>query len=88
MELSEAIVIRIKTLLKHNKMKIYDLSILSGVPRNTLSLFLNRSTKTIRLENLLYICEAFNMELKDFFDDPVFKNIEAKNWLKKTEELS
>lgn len=83
MELSEAMVVRIKKLMKINKMKIYDLSISSGIPRCTLSLFLNRKTKTIRIENLLYICEAFNIELKDFFDDPIFKNVEAKNWLKK-----
>lgn len=67
-------------------MKTYDLSIKSGVPRSTISVFLSRQTKTIRLENLLYICEGFDMELKDFFDDKVFKNVEAKNWLKNPEE--
>jgi len=86
MELSEAIVLRIKQLLKEKNMKTYDLSIKSGVPRSTISLFLSRETKTIRLENLLYICEGFDMELKDFFDDKVFKNVEAKNWLKNPEE--
>lgn len=86
MELSEAIVLRIKQLLKEKNMKTYDLSIKSGVPCSTISLFLSRETKTIRLENLLYICEGFDMELKDFFDDKVFKNVEAKNWLKNPEE--
>lgn len=86
MELSEAIVLRIKQLLKEKNMKTYDLSIKSGVPRSTISLFLSRETKTIRLENLLYICEGFGIELKDFFDDKVFTNIEAKNWLKNPEE--
>ena len=86
MELSDAIVVRIKKVMKENNMKIYDLSILTGIPRNTLSVFLKRSTKTIRLENLLYICEGFDIELKDFFDDKVFKNVEAKNWLKNPEE--
>lgn len=86
MELSEAIVLRIKQLLKEKNMKTYDLSIKSGVPRSTISLFLSRKTKTIRLENLLYICEGFGIELKDFFDDKVFTNVEAKNWLKNPEE--
>ena len=86
MELSEAIVLRIKQLLKEKNMKTYDLSIKSGVPRSTISLFLSRETKTIRLENLLYICEGFGIELKDFFDDKVFTNVEAKNWLKYPEE--
>ena len=86
MELSEAIVLRIKQLLKEKNMKTYDLSIKSGVPRSTISLFLSRETKTIRLENLLYICEGFGIELEDFFDDKVFTNVEAKNWLKNPEE--
>lgn len=86
MELSEAIVLRIKQLLKEKNMKTYDLSIKSGVPRSTISFFLSRETKTIRLENLLYICEGFGIELKDFFDDKVFTNVEAKNWLKNPEE--
>ena len=80
MELSEAIVARIKLLMKKRKLKIYDLSILSGIPRCTLSIFLNRKTKTMRLENLLFICEAFNMSLKEFFDDRIFENVEAKHW--------
>jgi len=88
MELSEAIVLRIKQLLKEKNMKTYDLSIKSGVPRSTISLFLSRETKTIRLENLLYLCEGFGIELKDFFDDKVFKNVEAKNWLKNPEDES
>ena len=85
-ELSEAIVLRIKQLLKEKNMKTYDLSIKSGVPRSTISLFLSRETKTIRLENLLYLCEGFGIELKDFFNDEVFKNVEAKNWLKNPED--
>lgn len=86
MELSEAIVLRIKQLLKEKNMKTYDLGIKSGVPRSTISLFLSRETKTIRLENLLYLCEGFGIELKDFFNDEVFKNVEAKNWLKNPED--
>lgn len=86
MELSEAIVLRIKQLLKEKNMKTYDFSIKSGVPRSTISLFLSRETKTIRLENLLYLCEGFGIELKDFFNDEVFKNVEAKNWLKNPED--
>ena len=86
MELSEAIVLRIKQLLKEKNMKTYDLSIKSGVPRSTISLFLSRETKTIRLENLLYLCEGFGIELKDFFNYEFFKNVEAKNWLKNPED--
>ena len=30
----------------------------------------------IKLDTLLHICEGFNIELKDFFDDPLFKDVE------------
>ena len=47
-------------------------------------MFLTRKTKTIRLENLLFICDALNISLSDFFADNRFKNAEAKEWKKNT----
>ena len=49
-------------------------------------MFLTRQTKTIRLENLLYICEGLGISLSEFFADERFKNAEAKDWLKKKKE--
>lgn len=82
MELSEIIIQRISELLLKNQMNTYQLSIKSGVPRSTLSKLLSRQTKTIRLENLLYICEAFNITLSQFFDDVRFDEAEASEWKK------
>ena len=41
-------------------------------------------TKTIRLENLLFICDALKISLSDFFADERFKIAEAKDWKKNT----
>lgn len=82
MELSEAISLRITELLEQNKMNVYQLSNKSGVPRSTLSKFLSRKTKTMRLENLLYICEAFNVTLSEFFASKFFNDVEALDWKK------
>ena len=46
-------------------------------------MFLTRKTKTIRLENLLYICEGLGTNLSEFFADERFKDAEAKEWTKK-----
>ncbi len=67
MDLSDLIIERILELQKQNKMNTYQLSLKSGIPRSTLSKLLSRQSKTIRLENLLYICEAFNIKLWQFF---------------------
>lgn len=86
MDFSDLIAIKITELMQEKNINASQLSKLTGIYRSTLTMFLKRTNRTIRLENLLYICEAFSLELKDFFDDKVFKNVEAKNWLKKTED--
>lgn len=72
-----------KELMKKQNITIYKLESLSGVYSSTIAMFLTRKTKTIRLENLLYICEGLVTNLSDFFADERFKDAEAKEWLKK-----
>jgi len=76
MQLSIALRLRVKGLLKANKMKMYDLSKTSGIPCSTLSDFINNKTKMIKVDTLLHICEGFNMTLVEFFDDDVFFEVE------------
>ena len=83
MEFSDVVALKIKELMKEKDVSIYKLESLTGVYSSTITLFLNRKTKTIRLENLLYICEALGTNLSDFFADERFNESEAKNWLKK-----
>ena len=83
MEFSDLVALKIKELMKEKDISIYKLESLSGVYSSTLTLFLNRKTKTIRLENLLYVCEGLGTNLSEFFADKRFKDAEAKDWLKK-----
>lgn len=83
MDLSDLIAIRITELMSSKNLTTYQLEELTGVYRSTISLFLNRYTKTIRIENLSYICQALNLSLSEFFDDPRFLEAEAKDWKKK-----
>lgn len=76
MLLSDAIRKRIKNLLKENNMNIWKLYKATGVSASTLSYFMSGKRELINLKTLLHICEGFNIELKDFFDDPIFKDVE------------
>ena len=76
MSLAEAIRKRIKNLLKENNMTIWKLYKKTGVSASTLTYFINQKRGLITLKTLLHICEGFNIELKDFFNDPLFDNIE------------
>ena len=74
-QLSDVTRKRIKYLLKQNNMKLWDLSKAAGVSLPTISDFLKKDTKNLRMDTMLHICEGFNITLKDFFDDPLFDEV-------------
>lgn len=76
MQLREAIIYRIKKLLNEYNITEYALSMQAGIPPSTLNDFFRGKVILPRIDNLLHICEGFDIELKEFFDDPVFKDVE------------
>lgn len=79
MNLSKAVRIRITNLIEERNINVSKLSTMAGISRSTLSKFLAGKRKIIRLDMIEYICEGLNMKLKDFFNDPVFDNIEIED---------
>lgn len=79
MQMSEALKLRIEQLLKENDMKVWDLCKASGIPCSTLSTFLTGKTKLLKINTILHICEGFNIQLKDFFCDEFFLDVEDDN---------
>lgn len=77
MNLSNAVKQRIIDIATKKDITIHRLALMSGVPYSTISSFLNGKCSSITLTTLLHICEGSNMELKDFFDDKLFENIES-----------
>ena len=82
-DFSDLIALKIKELMGEKDMTIYKLETLSGVYSSTIAQFLTRKTKTIRLENLLFLCEALGISLSDFFADKRFIEAEPKDYQKK-----
>lgn len=78
MDFSDLVALKIKELMEEKEITIYKLETLSGVYSSTIAMFLTRKTKTIRLENLLFLCEALNITLSDFFADKRFIEAEPK----------
>ncbi len=83
MDFSDLVALKIKELMEEKDITIYRLETLSGVYSSTIAMFLTRKTKTIRLENLLFLCDALNISLSDFFADKRFIEAEPKEWQKK-----
>lgn len=80
MDFSDLIALKIKEIMKEKNINSSQLSKLTGIYRSTITMFLTRRNRTIRLENLLYICDAFNMKLSEFFSDERFDVAEANDW--------
>lgn len=72
MHLNEAISKRIAQLLKQKQMTQYKLSMKSGVPQSTLSTIMNCTFPSMKMRIIYEICEGFEIEIKDFFDSPLF----------------
>jgi len=78
MLLSDAIRIRIQYFLdKKNYSSLWDLYKSSGVPKSTINAFLSsKHTSLPKISTLLHICEGLDTNLKDFFDDSIFLDVE------------
>lgn len=78
MQLEEAIKSRINYFLKKNKMEsLWDLYKSSGVPKSTINALLSTNKNNLpRLPTLLHICEGLNTNLKEFFNDDIFLDVE------------
>lgn len=75
MTLSNALKQRIINLAEDNGITLHKLALNSGIPYSTLSSFLNGKCTSITLTTLLHICEGTGIRIRDFFDDPVFKDV-------------
>lgn len=75
MDLSEAIKIRIINLCNEQNITLHQLTLKAGIPYSTLSSFLNCRCKNPKISTILHLCEGFKIELKDFFDDEIFKDV-------------
>lgn len=76
MQLSEAIRKRIFQLMKENNIKsVNNVANLAGIS-NALNDFMIGKNKLLKIDTLLHICEAFNIQLYEFFYDPLFENVQ------------
>ena len=78
MKLADAVILRIEQLCIEKNMSKYDLYKASGVPQTTLTSIKKKRSSSAKIITLYWICEGFEISIKDFFDSPLFnrENIE------------
>ena len=79
MRLKNAIIKRIKDILKEENITQYELFKRTGVSQSTISTLLNGETKTITISTIYSICSGMNLDLSEFFDRKYLKNSELED---------
>jgi len=75
--LPEAIKLRISELLDINNLSAYKLSYKGGISPSNISDVMRGKVSEPTITTILHICEGADIKLKDFFDSPIFDNVEA-----------
>ncbi len=76
MDLQEATKKRILALCDEKNITINKLATLAGVRQSTVNNLIDGTSKTPTLLTVLRLCLGLDMQLKEFFDDEVFKDLD------------
>lgn len=73
MKIQRAVALRITNLLIKNNMSQYELSKRMFTDASTIKHIIHEEYKSIKLDTIVKIADAFNMTLQDFLNDELFK---------------
>lgn len=77
MTITEAVAVRLGSILKERKIKKKALGQMPGVKAQSVSnIFRSKSVSGISMTTLYRICRALDMSMAEFLNDPVFDNLE------------
>lgn len=78
MTITEAVAKRLGALLKERGMMKKEFRELPGVKgQSVCNIFRTKSTPSISMTTLFRVCNALNMSMAEFLDDPVFDEVEV-----------
>lgn len=75
LRLNEAIAERVKEILDDQNKKPYFLVKYGGIPRSTVSNLLHFKNNNVSTDLVYQICSVLEIDLKTFFDSPLFYDI-------------
>lgn len=76
MNIQSAIKYRVLQLCKENNLTINGLAMKSGISQSTTNSLIDGTSKNPKILTILRICLGLDMEIKEFFDDPIFKDLD------------
>lgn len=78
MTVSNAVAKKIKQLCIKQNLSINKLSIMSGLTQSTLQSIISGKSRNPTILTIARICDSLNIEISEFFDDELFKNLDIE----------
>lgn len=78
MTLKEAVIQRILNLIDEHNLTINSLSTACGLTQSTLNNIVSGRNKTTTISTIKKICDGLGITITEFFDDPLFQNLEQE----------
>lgn len=78
MRIKEAICMRILQLCRENELTVNGLSARCGITQSTLNNIVSGRNNSATVSTIQKICDGLEMDLPEFFDSDLFRNIEQE----------
>lgn len=78
MLVAKAVASRVVDLCEDRNISINKLAVMSGLTQSTLQSIISGKSQNPKMLTIVRICESLEIELKEFFNDPMFKNLDSQ----------
>ena len=78
MMIKEAIVLRLQQICHDRGIRFNTLATRSGITPSTVYSLMDNSRKDLSVITLKKLCDGLDMSMAEFFDDPIFENLEQE----------
>ncbi len=78
MKIGEAVKCRIIELCHENNITVNKLSTICGITQSTLNNITNNRNNSTTVSTIQKICDGLNISIQDFFNNPLFENLEQE----------
>lgn len=76
MKLNEAVAARILEYCNNRNITVNKLCTMSGVIQSTVNSIFSGRSQNPKLQTIAYLCEGLSIPLSEFFDSPLFSNLD------------
>lgn len=79
MKVTEAVSKKLLNICGERNITVNKLASISCLTQSTIANIVNRETNNPKLLTIVRICDGLNIELSEFFDDKLFKNLDRED---------